>query len=65
MHPAAPSSVAGVLQTDNRAGWVRVLVDSILRQPFSDFEAIVGDDGSADGTLGGSVRRTPADQRFR
>ena len=51
MHTAAIPSVSIVMPAYNRAGSIRMSVDSILRQTFTDFELIVVDDGSSDGTM--------------
>ena len=48
--PAAPR-VSIVLPAYNRAGSVRMAVESVLRQTFADFELLVVDDGSTDGTM--------------
>lgn len=45
-----PPSVSVVIPTYNRWPMVREAVDSVLAQTFGDFELIVVDDGSADGT---------------
>jgi glycosyltransferase involved in cell wall biosynthesis len=39
-----------IIPTYNRAALVKEAVDSVLQQSFSDFEVIVVDDGSTDGT---------------
>src|SRR5882724_9626077 len=39
-----------VITTYNRARIVRRCIDSCLAQPFEDFEIVVVDDGSSDGT---------------
>ena len=47
----------------NRAGYLKDCIDSCLAQTFSDFEVIVVDDGSTDGTQ--PLLRTIADPRLR
>jgi glycosyltransferase involved in cell wall biosynthesis len=41
-----------VIPTYNRAAYIRSALESVRRQQFQDYEAIVVDDGSNDGTLG-------------
>lgn len=43
-------AVSVVIPTHQRAGAIRASVQSVLRQTFEDFELIVVDDGSSDGT---------------
>ncbi len=45
-----PPLVSVVIPTYNRADLLAEAVDSVLRQTFRDFELIVADDGSSDGT---------------
>ena len=45
-----PILVSVVMPTYNRRNYIRESLDSILAQDFSDFEVIVVDDGSTDGT---------------
>ena len=55
--------VSVVLPTFDRAGLVRVAVDSVLAQTYEDIELIVVDDGSADETL--SMLAAYRDPRLR
>lgn len=43
--------VSVVLPTWNRVGSIRMAVESVLRQTFTDIELLVVDDGSTDGTM--------------
>jgi len=53
-----------VITTYNRAGIVRRCLDSTLAQGFADFEVVVVDDGSEDGTAE-TLRRAYDDPRLR
>lgn len=44
-------AVSIVVPAYNRSGSIRMAVESILRQTFTDFELLVVDDGSTDGTM--------------
>jgi glycosyltransferase involved in cell wall biosynthesis len=62
--PAAPPPVFSVVVTAfNRAGYLKDCIDSCLAQTFPDFEVVVVDDGSTDGTQ--PLLRTIADPRLR
>jgi glycosyltransferase involved in cell wall biosynthesis len=55
--------VSIVLPTFNRTGYLRLAVDSVFRQTFSDWELIVADDGSEHETR--AYLRGIEDARFR
>jgi glycosyltransferase involved in cell wall biosynthesis len=56
-------TVSIVVPLYNKARWFRRALDSISRQTFEDFEAIVVDDGSTDGSA--AIARAHSDGRFR
>ncbi len=43
--------VSVVMPTYNRREWVKIMIDSVLVQTYQDWELIVVDDGSSDGTV--------------
>jgi glycosyltransferase involved in cell wall biosynthesis len=45
-----PPAVSVVIPTYNRKQWVTEAIDSVLKQKFRDFELLIVDDGSEDGT---------------
>lgn len=51
MTQSSTPAVSIVLPAYNRVGSIRMAVESVLRQSFADFELIVVDDGSTDGTM--------------
>ena len=64
MPPPSPTpTVSVVLPAYNRAGTIRAAIESVLRQTWTDFELLVVDDGSADGTL--EAARAVCDPRLR
>src|ERR1017187_8873907 len=58
------SSVSVVLVTYNRAGLLDPTIDSILTQTLPEFELIIADDASPDGTLAVCKRWAASDSRI-
>ena len=60
---AAPA-VSVVIPVYNLEGYLAPCIESVRRQSYPDFEAIVVDDGSKDGSLAEIRRLTAGDDRF-
>jgi glycosyltransferase involved in cell wall biosynthesis len=58
-----PPRVTVVIPAYNREKYIGAAIESILRQTFSDFELLLVDDGSTDGTR--NVARSYSDPRLR
>jgi glycosyltransferase involved in cell wall biosynthesis len=56
-------SISVVMPVFNRADTVRSAIDSVLAQEFADFELLIVDDGSTDGTV--NAVKSVADARIR
>jgi glycosyltransferase involved in cell wall biosynthesis len=62
MIPPVPT-VSVVIPAYNRAASIRAAIESVLRQTWQDFELLIVDDGSTDGTLEAAAQ--VADPRIR
>jgi len=60
---AAAPTVSVLVKAFNHASYIRQTIESVLTQSFQDFEIVVTDDGSTDGTL--EVLRGFTDPRIR
>lgn len=60
---AKPPKLSVVMASYNHAAFVRQAVDSVLGQSFTDFEFVITDDGSHDGTA--DILRSLSDPRIR
>jgi glycosyltransferase involved in cell wall biosynthesis len=62
-HDARTPPVSVVIPAYNRAATIGAAIESVLRQTWADFELVVVDDGSTDGTL--EAARAVSDPRLR
>jgi glycosyltransferase involved in cell wall biosynthesis len=62
--PHAPPKVSVLIATYNRARMLGAAIDSVLAQSYQDFELIVVDDGSTDGTRELVARRYGSAVRY-
>lgn len=63
MHARAPISV--VIPAYNHERYIGEAIDSVLAQTLADFELLIVDDGSRDGTAAVAEQRAAADPRVR
>jgi glycosyltransferase involved in cell wall biosynthesis len=61
----SPPVVSIAMAAYNREAYVAAAVGSVLSQTFSNFELIVHDDGSSDGTVAAARQRAGGDPRVR
>jgi hypothetical protein len=61
----SPPLVSIGLPVHNGARYLRAAIDSVLAQTFSDFELIIADDASSDGTVEIARAYAAADPRVR
>lgn len=65
-HGSAPApAVSVVIPTYNRADLLGRALDSVLGQTFADYEVLVIDDGSTDGTAAAAARYAERDRRVQ
>jgi GT2 family glycosyltransferase len=57
--------VAVVIPMFNEERFIAAAIDSLKRQSFEDFEAIIVDDGSTDGSMSAAMAAAKDDARFR
>ena len=57
--------ISVIVPTFNRRPLLRQALDSVLAQSFRDFELLVVDDGSTDGTVGRAKKNRPSFAPFR
>jgi glycosyltransferase involved in cell wall biosynthesis len=58
MNTGHTPSITVVIPAFNRVGTIRAAVESVLTQSYADFELLVVDDGSSDGTMSALVELT-------
>jgi len=58
-------TVSVIITTFNRRSFVREAIESVLKQEFHDYEIIVVDDGSADGTRDSLDKYNSIDYRYQ
>src|SRR5438105_308555 len=63
--PSMPPAISIIIPAYNRADHVGAAVQSVLQQTRTDFEAIVWDDGSTDGTIEAARKAAGDDSRVR
>lgn len=63
MDESTPPAISVVMPAYNAAGYIQPAIESILHQAFTDFEFIIIDDGSTDGTA--AIIEHYSDSRIR